>query len=180
VKTVFVSAGHSDRDPGAVSQDGRYREADLAERLRNRIATNLRAVGIWVITDGDGGQNKPLKDAVWMAKKNQGPAIEIHFNAGPPGASGTEVLSLPDKKSLAQRIAGAIAKHMKSPLRGESGWKNDSQGQHPRLAFCQAGGLVVEVCFITNSDELKTYLSLETEIAGAIADELASEVRLET
>jgi N-acetylmuramoyl-L-alanine amidase len=170
MNTVFISAGHSNTDPGAISADGTYREADLAVRLRNRITASLRAIGVETISDGEGQVNQPLRDAVQTAKRNQGISIEIHFNAGPPSASGVEALAKPRHKVMSQALCAAIAKHLKSPLRGEGGWKPTNSGQHHRLAFCEANGVILEVCFISNPGELETYLKLEAEIAQSLAD----------
>ncbi|HKX30645.1 MAG TPA: N-acetylmuramoyl-L-alanine amidase [Blastocatellia bacterium] len=175
MKRVVVTAGHGGSDPGAISPDRRYREADLALRLRNLIADKLRTQAVIVLTDGKRpAENAPLVDAIALVRANSGPAVEIHFNAGPPAATGVEVLSRPEHKCLAQQIAQAIAGHTGSPIRGESGWKNQSAGQHHRLGFCEAGGLVVEVEFITNLSALNKYLSVENEIAAAIAEVLAA------
>jgi N-acetylmuramoyl-L-alanine amidase len=177
VKTVFISAGHGASDPGAVSADGRFREADLALRLRDLIALKLRSWSVTVVTDGRDGESAPLRDAVELAKRTDGPAIEIHFNAGPPGASGVEVLCHPEKKKLAQEIAGAIAKWTRSPLRGDRGWRPANAGAHRRLAFCDAGGLIVEVEFLTNTDAIETAVIHEAQIAAAVAAVLAEAIK---
>jgi len=173
MKTIIISAGHSNGDPGAVSKDGK-READLALRLRNRVATILRADAEFrVITDGSDGENKPLRDAVQIVKANPGAlAVEIHFNAGPIKAKGVEVLAKPVHRHLAQRIADSVSTITDSPLRGNAGWKLDSSGQHHRLAFCEAGGLILEVEFLSNPDALAHYLKLEDEVATSLANAL--------
>ena len=50
MKSVFVSAGHSDTDPGAVAL-GR-READIAVEFRNMVAFYLQRSGIPHELDG--------------------------------------------------------------------------------------------------------------------------------
>ena len=177
VKMIFVSAGHDGHDPGAVSPDGRYREADLTLRLRDLIATRLRSWSAPVITDGRDGENRPLREAAILAKRVDGPAIEIHFNSGPASASGVEVLCHAEHKTLAQNLAAAIAHWARSPLRGDRGWKPANAGAHRRLAFCEAGGLIVEVAFISNPIEIETAVIHETQIATAIAEVLAETVK---
>lgn len=171
-KSVFISAGHGGNDPGAIANG--HKEAELALYLRDRIAANLRGMNVRCITDGQAGENKPLRDAVKLAKENAGPSIELHFNASTnEKANGVEVLAMPELKPLAQQIAMAISGVLKSPLRGHLGYRSQSSGQHHRLAFCQAGGLVVEVCFMTNSAELNNYLFNDESVAVAIAQVLA-------
>lgn len=169
MKKIFISAGHSNSDPGSISRDGK-READLAEVLRNRIVANLQAMGLDPVSDGDGTINRPLPDAVKIAKQNaDGVNIEIHFNAGPPSARGVEALCYLKHATLAMNLCGAIAKHTKSPLRGKAGWKAPHEGQHHRLAFCEAGGVILEVEFISSVEGLRQYLTFETEIAQDLA-----------
>lgn len=171
-KPVFISAGHGGSDPGAIANG--HKEADLALYLRDRIAAILRGLNVRVVTDGRTGENRPLRDAIKMARENKGPSVEIHFNASANGkACGVEVLALPEMKPLAQQIAMAISGVLQTPLRGHLGYRNQSSGQHHRLGFCQAGGLVVEVCFLTNSAELNNYLYHDEDVAGAIAQVLA-------
>ena len=175
MKTIIISAGHSNSDAGAVSKDGKLREADLTLRLRNRVATLLRADGtLRVLTDGSDGQNKPLRDAVQIVKANPGAiAVEIHFNAaGSPLAKGVEVLAKPTQRELAQQLAASVANITETPLRGTLGWKMDSAGQHHRLAFCEAGGVILEVEFISNPAAMAVYLANETEVAVSLANAL--------
>lgn len=172
---MIISAGHSGTDSGAVSADGKLREADLALWMRNRVATLLRADGqLRVLTDGSEGQNKPLRDAVQLVRANPGSiAIELHFNASANReAKGVEVLAKPVHRELAQSLAAAIANVTESPLRGTLGWKLDSAGQHHRLAFCEASGLIVEVEFISNPSAIARYLETKNEAATSIANAL--------
>ncbi|HMV47815.1 MAG TPA: N-acetylmuramoyl-L-alanine amidase, partial [Blastocatellia bacterium] len=175
MKQVFISAGHGGGDPGCVANG--HKEADLTLYLRDRVAAILRGKLVHVVTDGREGVNKPLRDAVEMAKRNEGPSIELHFNAaGNLGASGVEVLANPELKPLAKELAWEISRVLQSPLRGQMGWLKPSEGQHHRLAFCEAGGLIVEVCFMTNSAELNKYLFNDENVAEAIAGVLARAV----
>jgi N-acetylmuramoyl-L-alanine amidase len=175
--TIIVSAGHSNVDPGAVSASG-LREADLALRLRDKIAARLQAdESLRVLTDGRTGENSPLRDAVAIVKTHPGAlAVELHFNAGPIAARGIEVLSKPAHKPRAQALARAIKAITGSPLRGDGGWKADNSGQHHRLAFCEAGGLIIEVEFLSNAVALHTYLTKEDEVATALANALKAAV----
>ncbi len=172
-KPILISAGHSDTDPGAVSRDG-IKESDLAERLRNRIVALLRERNIHCVSDGEGTVNKPLNDAVKLARANPGGVLlEIHFNAGPPTARGVEALSYPKDLELSIDLCKAIAARTGSPLRGREGWKNPSSGQHHRLAFCEAGGLILEVEFMSSVEGLRAYLTHESEIARDLAQVIA-------
>ncbi len=174
-KLVLISAGHSTvppQDSGAVGNG--FTEAKEALRLRDKTAMFLRRHNAIVLEDGDDGISEPLRKALELAKKAD-VAVEFHFNAGPPKATGIEVLSKPRHKKLAQQLAGAIHSATKLPLRGESGWKADNSGQHHRLAFCEAGGLIIEVAFISNAKDMDIYMANFTPIAANIADVLAKQ-----
>lgn len=176
-KLILVSAGHSTIPPidsGAVG--GGHQEARLALNLRDAVAKILRARSLNVIEDGSDGQSEPLKKAVILARRSD-VAIEIHFNAGPPTANGVEVLAKKVDRELAQRLAKAISKAAGLKLRGsEGGYKADNSGAHHRLAFCEAGGLIVEVCFISSASDLKKYLDNFDRVAASIAEVLHNEV----
>lgn len=172
MRQVFISAGHDSKTPGCVANG--HKEADLTLYLRDRIAANLRGMNVRVVTDGREGENLPLRDAIKLARDNQGPSVEIHFNASPDEkAKGVEVLAHVESKPLAQQLAAAISTVLQTPLRGILGYRSTNSGQHTRLGFCDAGGLIVEVCFMTNSAELNNYFSNDEGVAIAIAQVLA-------
>lgn len=174
MKTVFIGAGHSSTDPGAVSADRSLREADLAVDLRDRVAAILLAKHIPIKTDGSNGSNAPLRDSIRIARTCDGPRIEVHFNAGPPTAKGVECLALLKHRELAQLLCQAISRHTGSPLRGVLGYKPQDSGQHHRLAFCvDADGLILEVEFISNPKAMAEYLVMRERVAESLANVLA-------
>jgi len=159
-KTIFLSAGHSGADCGALSLDKQHKEADLALTLRDKTAALLRLAGVTVEEDGRDGENKPLRDALVLARAYPGRSVEIHFNAAAnPAAKGVEALCHPAHKKLAQELCKAVASATGSPLRGEYGWKSANSGQHHRLGFCDAGGVILEIEFISNPSALQSYLA---------------------
>ena len=168
-KTVTITAGHSNTDPGAVN--GRYREADLAVEFRNGICLRLEKLGYVVLTDGTSFVNNNLNTAISLAKKAD-LAIEFHLNASDnKTAKGVEVLSLDKDKTLSQLICAAISRVLDTPVRGsDKGWKSQSSGQHSRLGFCVAGGLIVESFFISNEAELNKYLGRREALYDAIVE----------
>lgn len=171
--SILVSAGHTDdprNDRGAVGNG--YIEGELAVDLRDAVAAELRAKGLTVLEDGDDGENEPLTKALALARQVD-TAIEFHWNASVPAATGIEVLCKADKKDFAQRLAIAINQATGLKLRGENGWKSDKSGQHHRLAFCEAGGLIVEVCFISNTSDMKAYQQGKTEVIKYLVNAIA-------
>lgn len=176
MKKIYIGAGHSNTDSGAASYG--VTEAEIVTDFRNLLTDFLRELGCEVVTDGNKQENLSLKNAIFIAKQVNGPRLEFHLNAASnPNAKGVEILSLPKHKALAQKVAAIIASTLEIPLRGELGWKSDSEGQHHRLGFCREGdGLVVELFFITNKKELDTYIERKNRLANNLCALLAREI----
>lgn len=170
MKSVFVSAGHSDVDPGAMGF-GR-READIAVEFRNIVSFYLMRAGVPHELDGGATENLPLREAVAKARKHP-IAVEFHCNAAAAAsASGTETLSSPGNLSLGSRLCHAIASTLLIRNRGP---KPEDAGQHHRLAFVQAGGIIVELFFISNASDVAAYDARKWLAARAVAEVLIGE-----
>lgn len=165
---IFLSAGHSNEDPGAIAF-GR-KEADIAAEFRNLVSFYLMQWGVPHIVDGKGTDNVPLSKTVQQIGKHR-PALEFHCNAaGTPNASGVETLSASKDVPLCELICNALASVFNIPNRGA---KPENSGQHHRLAFVQAGGVIVELFFITSPKDLAAYDAKKWLAAKAIATLLA-------
>jgi N-acetylmuramoyl-L-alanine amidase len=174
-KIIVLTAGHSNTDPGAVN--GSDREADIAQDMRNITASILRNdYGFTVKTDGEDKGNLPLREAVKLIRGSD-VAIEFHTNAAASkAATGVEALSTPKNKRWCQVLSKAVADATGWKLRGEGGFKPDNAGQHSRLAYAQAGGIVFEPFFISNDADLKLFKERKWAICRAIATAIAMEV----
>lgn len=149
---IFLSAGHSSIDPGAVAFN--RKEADIAVEFRNLVAFYLMQAKIPHVLDGKGSENLPLAQTVKQIGRNR-PALEFHCNAaGTALATGVEALSSAKDFPLAEKLCAAIAGGLGIRNRGA---KAENAGQHHRLAFVQAGGIIVELFFLTNATDLAAY-----------------------
>jgi N-acetylmuramoyl-L-alanine amidase len=163
----LVSAGHGAADPGACANG--YTEAAIALEMRDLVAAYLLEMRHTVLTDGGTGVNLPLRQALAMVKETD-LAVELHCNAAMNlHATGVEVIAPPALKPVAQRIARSIATETGQPLRGLGGWIDQSHSQHRKLAFVQAGGLIVEMVFISNLYALNKFLEVKDRVAQAMA-----------
>lgn len=161
----FVSAGHSNADPGAVR--GTIKEADIAVAVRNAVAEKLKAAGKTVTTDGSVQVNEALADAIKRIKTAR-ISIEIHCNASEnTAATGTETIALPAQKKLAQTLSASIAQALGTKVRGDAGWIDQSQSARGKLGFVNNGGLIVELFFLSNPKELASFNV--DKVASAIA-----------
>lgn len=178
---ITVTAGHGAGDPGAVEPGG-VREAELMADLRNIVALKLRSMIDHtadeplheVRTDGTRVTNLPLAKALLLVPGSD-VAIELHTNAFTNrSAGGVECIALPRQKLMAQKISAGIARVLEIPLRGEKGWIDQSKSARGRLAFVNAGGIIVEVFFLSNPSELTKYEKSKWMVATAIVEAITS------
>lgn len=172
MSVITVTAGHSNQDPGVVN--GLFREADIAQEMRNMVALYLCQKDIAVKTDGEGKGNLPLPAAIKLIAGSKA-AVEFHCNAfSKPSAGGCEALSQPKDRALSQRLCKAVSDVMGIPTRGtDGGWKNEGSGQHSRLGYVRNGGIILELFFISNPAELAVWQDKKWLVAKAVAEVLA-------
>ena len=169
---IFLSAGHHLRDPGAVSKFGI--ERDLAIELRNLVEANLKTKGAKYVIDND---SETLGQYLARIKPGSGSVVvEIHWNAAmSTTATGTEVLIADNhnklSKDLATELSAGIAAKIGIKNRGVKTEKDSARG---KLAFVRQPGAccLIEVCFVSNPDDMKKYQSAKCELAAFIADVL--------
>lgn len=151
--SLFISAGHSDKDPGAVANG--YTEAHVVLDFRDRLADYLRDK-VYFTKDGQRGQNLPLTAAANEAAVHD-ISVEFHCNAfTSPAATGVETLSAQEHYPLGNALCLAISTALGIANRGAKG---EASGQHSRLAFINRGkGIIVELFFLTNPNDLKSYI----------------------
>ncbi len=166
---MYISAGHSNTDPGAVAF-GR-KEAVIAAEFRNYVAFYLARANVSHAVDAKGTDNLPLAETI-KRLKGHNVAVEFHCNASTNvTATGVEVLCAAKDNVLAAKICHAIAWTLGVRNRGV---KPENAGQHSRLAFVQAGGMIVELFFISNPDDLSAYDQRKWLAAREVAKVLAT------
>lgn len=173
--SIFISAGHSNTDPGAVN--GTQTEANVVRDMRNMVAHYLREAKVNFRTDGTGLTNLPLKEAGRMAATAD-IAVEFHCNSfHNPTAQGVEALAGVKDKELSRELCSAVSKHMNNTIRGgDGGWKDQGSGQHSRLFFVQKGGIILELFFLSNPKELARWEEVKWLVAREVAEVLIEAV----
>jgi N-acetylmuramoyl-L-alanine amidase len=173
---IYISAGHSDADPGAVNKKMSLREADLTRGSRNLVVDVLQMHGATVRMDGTDATNLDRDTAIMRARECTGLKLDIHFNAATGTATGTEAFSDKAEKEIAQELAQAVSEVLGIPLRGEKGWKGRTESQHGARGLAWLDRLqrsvLLEVCFMDNDAEIKKYLARMDDVAEAIANVL--------
>lgn len=167
---LYPLAGHHNNDSGAVSNG--VKEAELTKELRNLITCELAKLGFLDFqTDNDNDTlgvviNKiaPTKDDV---------VFDIHFNASTNAqATGTEVLVSNNASNKSKDLAKEVAQNTASILGIKNrGVKTESQSARGKLAILNLKGAacLLEVCFITNPDDLKAYQANKERLAKETA-----------
>lgn len=172
-RKVYLFAGHSASDAGAIGYDG-TKESQLTQVLRNGVWHHLWkwGKGIDAVRDLDAWS---LPKAVAYLRKNAKPndlLVEFHFNHNHPTASGTEAFvhrnTSPENAQLASKMTSALASIMGIPDRGV---KTEEQSARGRIGILHAPPRVIllEVCFLNHID-LPRYAQHQGEVAKAIAD----------
>ena len=83
-----------------------------------------------------------------------------------------ECISIPKDKELCQRLSNAVAATTKDNVRGDNGWIDQSKSARGKLGFVEAGGVIVELFFISNKGDLERYDEVKLLVASAIVGEL--------
>lgn len=180
---IYICAGHaSDKghnyDSGAV---GKYQgktitEAQLTEDLRDSIVTYINGYNAtatdkvnlrtdkddWNLSDTIKNANTTEKDIVF----------DIHFNSATPKATGVEVFYPTEHTQLEKMYANLVLNKICS-VTGllNRGIKTEDKCRHKRLGIMRPKGinLLVEICFITNENDMAIYFKHYNSIVEGIA-----------
>jgi N-acetylmuramoyl-L-alanine amidase len=174
---IYLLAGHTvvnGRGTGAFGVDG-FDEAVEAAKLRDDITKLLRSRGVAVTNDVN---TTPLAKVVaWLKSivKKDDKVIEIHFNAGQPAATGAECFvaskSTYEENILSGKIVKVICQILGIRNRGV---KAEFESQHKTLAIVSvpsaAVNVLVEVCFLSNKNDVALYRKHYNELVEALAN----------
>ena len=169
---VFISSGHVPKgknyDPGAVSNG--IKESDKALEFKNLVISKCIKKGLKVITDKD---DETLSDYLKRIKTGSGSVVlEFHFDAGPEGANGSSVVIGDDADRLDKLFAQELLEVTTSTLGTKSrGVITEAQSHRGRLGLMREQGTValLEVCFISNKDDMAKFNAKKVELATKIA-----------
>ncbi|NBO98820.1 MAG: N-acetylmuramoyl-L-alanine amidase [Proteobacteria bacterium] len=179
MKTLFIEAGHNNNDPGAVNSQLNLKEADLTKELRDLIYAHLQILGYKhnIVLDKDAYNLNQTIAGFKTAKDGQDVVLSIHFNAASPAATGCEVI-VDDKansgeKLLAAELINAVISEL--PIKNR-GVKSETETHRGKIGIVNLNAkcVLIEVCFISNPDEIKAYQKVKGEIAKNIAKVLAT------
>ena len=170
---VFISAGHNPKgikvDPGAVANG--FREADLAIEFRDLVIKECLRLGLKVIQDKD---DERLGAYLERIKTGSGSVvIEFHFDAAASSsATGTTALI----EAEADRLDRAFAKELVELTSKTFGIKNrgvitEKESHRGSLGLMREEGIIflLELCFISNKQDVQLYKANKEKLAFSIA-----------
>lgn len=187
MKTIYLSAGHQlpikgiTTDGGAVGNG--YVEGVLAAEFVKLLEVELKKLNVKVITDSFSNalaqtmiSFKNLFSKKQITSKDI--AIEVHWNAASPEATGTEVI-IPGRtsskeattieKKVALEIVDSIATILNIKNRGV---KFEYQTARKKLGWMtlDAENILIEMCFISNKKDMESYQKNKEILAKTIAN----------
>lgn len=175
MKTVALGIGHSPKDGGSVSTDGKWSEYGFWKEHVVRVKEELERLGhVAVICNRyEAGGTTPIFAARRCNEIGADLAVEFHFNGADTGVGGTETLywyASKNGKKAAELIQAAMCEVLKLPDRGLKPvrYKNDRGYYYFKKTNMPA--LMLEPAFasshVTDCDRLETRID---ELCVAIA-----------
>lgn len=171
---IFIDAGHSIKDPGAVALN--TSESMEARKIRDYVVAGLTAKGLVVYSVPD---NLNLlesirfvnKNSPWWEKKNI--CLAIHLNAG--GGEGAEIFRHVQDKSL--RAINFLNEYCRKTAYKNRGAKTEKESHAKRLGWIddtRPRAYLLEACFVDNKADLD-FLHRNLNIVGdAIIDSISN------
>jgi N-acetylmuramoyl-L-alanine amidase len=171
-RKLIISAGHGGTDSGAVGNG--YVERDLTIELRDLIVIELSSLGIKA--EADPNQNALKETLSWLRGKfgSRDILFDIHWNAGPAAAKGSEVIVPEVSSDYEKKLAEALLKVLTDIGFKSRGVKPESETARKTLGWMRpvAENVLIEICFISNATDMKLYQANKHTIAKRIANVL--------
>lgn len=171
---IWISAGHQ-ANTGA---NGFISEGVEAIYLRDKITAYIKEKVPYIEVENDNDGNTLQTVINNMRKVNPDLMLDIHFNAATPTATGTEAFISDEKsKVLATELVEVVSNTLGIKKRGV---KAENASQHTRLGMLHGFdgiGVLLEVCFVTNEADAKSYTTHREELAETIADILIIKIK---
>ena len=174
MRKVYLSAGHTNvtgQDRGAVSKSGTWIEGVEAVIIRDLLKEELIKRGATVIVDDN---RNALAKTLAAFKGLVGVAdiaIDIHFDAG--GGTGCSVFIPVQASKLEQNLAADLSGVISNVLKVRNrGVKTELDSHHKTLACMRLAceNILIETCFIDNTEDMKSYDFNKIVLVKSLAD----------
>lgn len=175
MRKIFLTAGHRGGTTGA-NYNG-IKEAEETIWLRNEIAERLKDKGVDVMLDNDSASLSEVIATINAECKITDICVDLHFNAvANPSANGTEVFKPFNSSDLEIEVAEDLLYATCMTLGTKNrGVKREGEGTHQRLAMLSdimCNSVLLEVCFISNINDVVKYKDKKDELVIILAEQL--------
>lgn len=176
MRDIIVVAGHTNvqgLDQGA-SGNG-YSEGELTVEFRDLVISELDKLGVKAKTDSN--RNALAQTLQWLKANlfsSKTICLDIHWNAGPAAAKGSEVIVPNVSSDYEKKLAEALLKVLVDVGFKSRGIKPESETARKTLGWMRpvAENVLIEICFISNATDMKLYQANKQTIAKRIANVL--------
>ena len=169
---ILLISGHGANDPGAIGCG--YKEAELTREFTKLLKKQLEKYCDVDIYDTTKNAYRELMMGRFTINKYDY-VLECHFNAfNDASANGSEIFVTTLEKAVT--VEKGIMKKMKKyfKLRGDEGVKRCNYAVIKNIKNHGISSALLEICFITNKNDMKMYQmakeSIALDVAVAIAD----------
>ena len=169
---LLLIAGHGANDPGACSSYGI--ERDEARKVVSRLVElfkNYKDVIVDIYPIDRNCYNDVTTSRVQVNMANYDYVFEVHFNSATASARGTEVWVTPIESSIA--VEKKIVDNLASVGFSNRGVKKE---YFAVISFAKNKGVssaLVEVCFISNQNDMNLYRNKFEQVCNAIVSGIA-------
>lgn len=175
VKTVCLDAGHGADDVGATSTGGARLEKDDNLRLTLKVRDRLEEKGVKVVLTRGDDSDITLKERCKLANRKRCDFfLSLHRNSSVSG-TGFEAWIAKEPKGneeeTAEKLVTALSDISGLPNRGvKRGYRNSSGNNYYVNSNTNMPSILLEVGFVTNEEDNKSFDKSLDENAEAIAD----------
>lgn len=169
MKKFVISSGHGKIVGGAVGFINERAEAvKVVDRVYAILTNSYNGRGYRYHESTAQNQSQNLANIVnYHNSKDRELDVSVHFNSASASATGTECLYY-DAKSLSTKMSAAMAKALDIPDRGPK--------ERKELYFLRnttKTAILLEVCFVSNKDDVAKYKANFERLCQAIAKTIA-------
>ena len=180
---IYLISGHDNRDSGATAlykETGLLKESELTIELKYLVKSYLQYEAI--ITDNDKHSLPTVINEINKSITSKDILLDLHFNSVVNNnVSGVETF-VPNKYSTKEVEIGTELNVKLSEIMNihNRGNKTPNQSARGRIGILEGIGhrLLLEVCFISNLNDVRAYIKHKHLVALSIAETLDKYVNL--
>ena len=174
---ILLIAGHGGKDPGACSSYGT--EATETRRVVNQLKANLLCynnVSVDVYNTSRDCYTDCGNGTLQVSFSNYSYVFEVHFNSATAAAKGTEIYVT--RSESGTTVEQAVVNKIAALGFTNRGVKRSNFRVIARAKSAGVSSALLEVCFISNKDDMSRYNSKFQQVCDAISSGIAEGFKL--